>query len=174
MDGNLVEKITTKRDLNLDFSNRMNVPFLWSLSDGFDEVFMLATSDALFETNFSETEGSTDEEKAQFFRYDFSNFLSMFDKAYNTSSPGPLRYLSDSNYARYQADVLDWRVIISPEMVIKDNKGTKDEPVRPDKKNAYEDIYVQGDTYYFDYWTTFEKSERYVDGKKVDWKKENK
>ena len=66
-------------------------------------------------------------------------------------------------------------VILSPELSIKDNKGTKTEAKNPLSKTQYEVIYRAADSSanVFDYWDSVEATERMIDGQFVSWKSEN-
>ncbi|MBR4630840.1 MAG: hypothetical protein IKO57_10450 [Treponema sp.] len=70
-------------------------------------------------------------------------------------------------------------MIISPELVIKDNKGNAEIAKRPVKDKDYEDVctldYVEGSSYEpLDWWDSLGVTVRYVDGNWVKWDIENK
>ncbi|MCR4822018.1 MAG: hypothetical protein K5873_03990 [Treponema sp.] len=67
------------------------------------------------------------------------------------------------------------RVVFTPQLMIKDNKGKKDgAAVKPVADNAYEIILRHEDDKKFDYWNTLTDTERYVDGELVDLSTETK
>ena len=173
--GKFKELISTVNTVqNFQYTNKA-VSFLLSLTDSFDVVFSRMNG-STFETCFPLTEGDTNDEKAKKFLYDFNNFLHRLENCDDTNAPGPVKFIKHQPvYARYYPTYLDRHVIISPELVIKDNNGKADQadPPSPVKEKDYTEIYWQGYTFYFDYWSTFDNCERYVDAKKVDWKKEN-
>ncbi len=167
------EEIVTCRTYPiLNNCTHKNKTFLYSLTDGFDMVYMQSIS--MFSDDFVATPGATEEEKASKYLYDFNNFLHRLENYSNTETPGPLQYdYYSENYAQYMSNaMLKWHVIVSPELVIKDNKGDASSEKRP-VGNDYTDIYLQKTNSYFDYWKTFDHCERMVDLKKVNWKKEN-
>ncbi|MCR4822016.1 MAG: hypothetical protein K5873_03980 [Treponema sp.] len=71
-------------------------------------------------------------------------------------------------------------VIFTPQLMIKDNKGVKDGMVvNPVAESAYEILWHQYEmddegVTEFDYWASVENSDRYVDGVRVDLKKDTK
>ena len=133
--------------------------FLFSLTDDYDAAHL--------EKNFElDLEGLDFTETA----YDYKNYLQTYSSStgfgFNTSE-------------KYLEDFLDYRVIISPELVIKDNKGNSEIAKRPVKDKDYEDVctldYVEGSSYEpLDWWDSLGVTVRYVDGKWVEWDKENK
>ena len=168
--GKFVEAIVTKVVRDVENSSSSDKPFLLSLTDSFDTAFFrLVSSVAL---PFDRVEGSTGAEKARNYLYDFKNYLHVLDLP-GGSKEGPLRFAKNSWAARYLPQYLDTHVIVSPELVITDNKGNEKTGIRP-VGTEYSDIYLQETDCCFDYWTTFDNCERSVDGKKVDWAKENK
>ena len=117
--------------------------------------------------------GESSEDKAKEFLYDVTNYLHGLDNPDNTSKPGALRYAYyEKLQARYLPKMLDQHVIVSPQLKISDNKGKADTVKRP-VGTEYTDIYLQELDSCFDYWASLNSSERKVDGKTVDWKKEN-
>ena len=65
-------------------------------------------------------------------------------------------------------------VFFSPELMIKDNKGTVSEAKNP-LGSKYTVIYRSADGGHgWDWWTSLQKTERYVDGKRTDFATENK
>ena len=168
--GKLVETIVTKVVRDIENSSSSDKPFLLSLTDSFDTVFWrLITSVTL---PFDRVEGSTGAEKASNYLYDFKNYLHCLDSP-GGSKEGPLRFAKNDLAALYLPQFLNVHVIVSPELVITDNKGNEKTEKRP-VGTEYSDIYLQETNCYFDYWATFDNCERSVDGKKVDWQKENK
>lgn len=168
--GKLVETIVTKMEHDIENSSSSAKPFLLSLTDSFDTVYWRSISSVALP--FDRVEGSTGAEKASNYLYDFKNYLHGLDSP-GGSKEGPLRFANNGLAARYLPQYLDVHVIVSPELVITDNKGNENTEKRP-VGTEYSDIYLQETNCYFDYWATFDNCERSVDGKKVDWQKENK
>ena len=170
--GKIQEDIATVRIVDtIENTSSKNKSFLYSLTDSFDSVFLWLTSS--YTGDFTGTTGSDNKAKAQEYLYNFYNYLARLKNAENPSAPGPLEYIDYThNYAKYQPTLIDWHVIVATELMIKDNKGSANAEKRP-VGSEYSDIYLQKSNSYFDYWKTFDNCERTVDGKKVDWKKEN-
>ena len=110
------------------------------------------------------------------------------DRIISNSGNSIQRYTHAYNYADYMHDISDnkllfkdytatymnkYHVIICPELVIKDNKGSANAAKKP--STSYEDIIIQSlknkDIWW---WSTLNKTERYVNGSLVDWDEENK
>lgn len=169
----LKEELSTVHTIDPNNTTYKNLTFLLSLTDSFDTAYLSSTT--VSETEFPSYPGNDNAYKASKFLYDAKNFLHGLVNCESDSKPGPLQYNSyDSLVAQYKPNNLGWHVIISPELVINDNKGNANSPKKPVTEKDYKDIYVQEDDQYFDYWDTFDSCERTVDNKKVDWEKENK
>ena len=168
--GKFNEKFETKVSHPV---NGKELPFLLSLTDSFDYVYW----------NFISSGKDNDLKKQMAYYYIFEPYLHKLDNAVAAAvdNPGPLAFvnLSDIN-AKYLPGELDYRVIISPELKIPDNKGASNsaEPKRPVTDTNYVDIYVQGQAHKqedcFNYWDSFINCTRTIDGKTVDIGKEIK
>lgn len=170
---NGAETMMTKRIAEtLSYSSFQNVEFLLSTTDAFDESYMFSQKD----TQRPFPSNGTDEEMLAF-TYDFSNFLHYVDEV------GGLQYkdyvdTESHSYSRWMSPLPGWHVLYSPELVIKDNKGTATTQKKPD--SAFEDIYRQDGTAtdgtgtHFDWWASLAKTVRTIDNKAVDWNTENK
>ena len=71
------------------------------------------------------------------------------------------------NLDKTWVELMSQRIIISPELCIKDNKGGGKRP-----SSAYKDIYTSGMADWW--WNSLFKTIRYIDTQKVEWKDENK
>ena len=170
---NGAETMMTKRIAeSVRYSSLQNVEFLLSTTDAFDEAYLFSMNDT--QRPFP-SDGS--EEDMLAFTYDFANFLHYVEEV------GGLQYkdyvLNDSHgYSRWMAPLPGWHVLYSPELVIKDNKGTATTQKKSD--SAFEDIYRQdgkatdGSGTHFDWWASLAKTVRTIDSKAVDWNTENK
>ncbi|MCR5125315.1 MAG: hypothetical protein K6B43_09005 [Treponema sp.] len=141
-----------------NITNERYPQFLFSLTDDYDAAHLLKNFDLdLVDLDFTVA-------------FDYKNYLQTYSPStgfgFNTSE-------------KYLEDVLNYRVIISPELVIKDNKGNAEIAKRPVKDKDYEDVctldYVEGSSYEpLDWWDSLGVTVRYVDGNWVEWDKENK
>ena len=125
---------------------------LYSVTNSFDKSFVAA------QTEISAQKGP----------YDFEKFL------HTVSADGLLGFPEKAATYAPENSVYAYHIIFSPELCIKDNKGSSSKALRP-FDGSYTDIYHQeGDSKSkMDWWKSLETSVRHVNDKEVDWNKEN-
>ena len=121
--------------------------------------------------------------------YDSTPNLFMFNRFFHTVTEESGLSTTSSQYrAKYAYTVSYYKlnsnknpdryfVFFSPELMIKDNKGTASNAVNP-LGSKYTVLYRSaenlGDDKVWDWWASLAATERYVDGKKTDFANENK
>ena len=121
--------------------------------------------------------------------YDSTPNLFNFNRFFHTVTEGAGLYTKSSLYRADYADAVSYYklnsnknpdryfVFFSPELMIKDNKGTASNAVNP-LGSKYTVLYRSadslGDDKVWDWWASLAATERYVDGKKTDFASENK
>ena len=130
------------------FTKYTGSDFLLSLTDSYDEDF-IKTINANVEADKN--------------GYNFADYLAKF---YTKSGDTKLYFID------YSKTYLNkYHVIVSPELVIKDNKGTNKQSKKP--SSSYEDYFHQPNQSNW-YWKSLDSTDRYIDNVKVDWNLENK
>ena len=148
---------TTYATVN-DVTKTVAPKFLFSLTDDYDDAHM--------EKNFNrqtQRENFTDEP------YNYEDYIHTYD-----SESGLLFVKPERTYLE---GVFDYNVIISPELMIKDNKGDSQIAKNPLKEKDFEIIcaldYAEGAEEPLDWWDSLGVTFRFVDGKYVAWDSEN-
>ena len=96
--------------------------------------------------------------------YNFEDFL----HTYSEETDVGLHFVKDENSVWLGLDGLVYRAVVSPELCLKDNKGTTDEAKKPSK--SYDDVFrscedqdfAVGEVAIFDYWDAVEKTHFFV------------
>ena len=131
----------------------------------FDPVFfheLISFTDS-YDTGYANAQGTMADIVDE--PYNFENFL----HTYSEETGVGLHFVKDEASVYLGGIVgLLYRAVISPELCLKDNKGTKDEAKKPSK--SYADVfrscedqdYAVGEAAIFDYWTAVEKTKFYM------------
>ena len=174
------------------YSKYVNKEFLLSLTDSYDEVYLTSIGASptqvlgLLEEDGYMTKQDWETKAADYaskFYYDFAYYLHGYpvsDKTLNfyEFSRSTWQEPANSRY-RYKDNKANYHVIVSPELMIKDNKEKNGQPQKP-YSSSYTSVYVQredtelsdGNTY-FDYWSTKNSFIRYIDDALASWQEEN-
>ena len=168
--------MATKVNFKPAYTGADFIGFTISATDTFDAGYQLSagwTGDPFPFPDDYENISNEELEAMINFKYNFENYL---------------HFVSDDNGLQYKSydksDSKVWwgispqgHVIYTPELCIKDNKGSTSKQVKPD--SSFEDVYRQdGDSLngtgaHLEWWESVMITRRLIDGLEADWNKEN-
>ena len=168
--------MATKVNFKPAYTGADFIGFIISATDTFDAGYQLSagwTGDPFPFPDDYENISNEEFEAMINFKYNFENYLHFV-------SDNGLQYKSyDKNDSKVWWGISpQGHVIYTPELCIKDNKGSTSKQVKPD--SSFEDVYRQdGDSLngtgaHLEWWKSVMITKRLIDGLEADWNKENK